>query len=175
MKFSWLTTVAPRSPRSRATYAPAKPPPRTSTPPLASRTGTRTFYQSCSEEVALEIGRRKLERAPVRRVGLAAAAEASQEVGARGVEEVVVVEALDRIDELEALLEAVGERHRDGAVQLDDGRASEVEEPRVEEGDLRPVDRLSRVQRRDRRLQLIGPGDAQRERPLQCRTTLLDL
>src|SRR6478672_8256219 len=36
MKFSLLTIVAPRSPSSRATYAPAKPPPTTRTPPRAS-------------------------------------------------------------------------------------------------------------------------------------------
>src|ERR1043165_503811 len=35
MKFSRLTIVAPRAPSSRATYAPAKPPPTTSTPPRA--------------------------------------------------------------------------------------------------------------------------------------------
>ena len=36
MKFSLLTIVAPRSPSSRATYAPAKPPPTTSTSPRAA-------------------------------------------------------------------------------------------------------------------------------------------
>src|SRR3954465_3095734 len=36
MKFSLLTIVAPRWPSSLATYAPAKPPPTTSTPPRAS-------------------------------------------------------------------------------------------------------------------------------------------
>src|SRR5512134_870440 len=37
MKLSGLTIVAPRVPSSRATYAPAKPPPITSVPPTASR------------------------------------------------------------------------------------------------------------------------------------------
>ena len=37
MKLSGLTMVAPRFPSSRATYAPAKPPPTTSVPPAASR------------------------------------------------------------------------------------------------------------------------------------------
>src|SRR5947199_5071991 len=36
MKFSLLTTVAPCAPSSRATYAPAKPPPTTSTSPRAA-------------------------------------------------------------------------------------------------------------------------------------------
>src|SRR5579875_3196679 len=36
MKFSLLTIVAPRSSSSRATYAPANPPPRIRTPPRAS-------------------------------------------------------------------------------------------------------------------------------------------
>src|SRR4051812_34645618 len=175
MKFSWLTIVAPRSPRSRATYAPAKPPPRTSTPPLASRTGTRTFYQSRPEEVALEVRGCELERAPVRGIRLVPAAEAAQEVRPRRVEEVVVVEALDGVDELETLLEPVCERHRDRPVQLDDRRRGEIEKPCVEEGDLRPVDRFVGIQRRDRRLQLVRPGDPQRERPLECRATLLDL
>src|SRR5947199_1536424 len=42
MKFSRLTIVAPRAPSSRATYAPAKPPPRTRTPPRARRLSTTT-------------------------------------------------------------------------------------------------------------------------------------
>src|SRR5579884_614149 len=41
MKFSLLTMVAPRSPSSRATYAPAKPPPTISTPPRASLVAIR--------------------------------------------------------------------------------------------------------------------------------------
>src|SRR6266516_5372909 len=40
MKFSGLTIVAPRFLSSRATYPPAKPPPTTSVPPLASRSAT---------------------------------------------------------------------------------------------------------------------------------------
>src|SRR5919198_5378634 len=40
MKFSGLTIVAPRRPKSRATYAPAHPPPTTSVPPRASLVAT---------------------------------------------------------------------------------------------------------------------------------------
>src|SRR5215211_572445 len=43
MKLSGLTIVAPRFPSRRATYAPAKPPPSTSVPPLASRRAITAF------------------------------------------------------------------------------------------------------------------------------------
>src|SRR6266446_10260308 len=39
MKLSLLTIVAPWAPSSRATYAPAKPPPTINTPPRASLSG----------------------------------------------------------------------------------------------------------------------------------------
>ena len=45
--------------------------------------------------------------------------EAAEEVRAGGVEQVVARE-VDLLDELEAALGAVGHRHGDGAVQLDD-------------------------------------------------------
>ena len=46
MKFSWLTTVdsRPRLPSSRASQAPANPPPRIRMPPRASRSATPPFY-----------------------------------------------------------------------------------------------------------------------------------
>src|SRR5919199_1248189 len=46
MKFSGLTIVAPRFPKRRATYDPAKPPPRTSVPPRASRSATQLNVSS---------------------------------------------------------------------------------------------------------------------------------
>src|SRR5581483_11535098 len=46
MKFSRLTIVAPRGPSSRATYAPAKPPPSTRTPPSAVRSIIATLLAS---------------------------------------------------------------------------------------------------------------------------------
>src|SRR5689334_22375661 len=175
MKFSWLTIVAPRAPSSRATYAPAKPPPRTSTPPFASRSGMWTFYQPRLEEGPLDLRRREIERSPVRGVGLVPAPEPAEQVGAGRVEEVVVVEALDRLDEPESLLEPVCEGDGDGAVQLDDGGGREVEKPRVEEGNLRPVDRLVGVERGDCRLQLVGARDAECKRAVERCAALLDL
>ena len=57
---------------------------------------------------------------PACRLGrLGVAAEAAQQVGAGGVEGVVVVEALDRVDQLQAPLGPVAHRHRDRAVELD--------------------------------------------------------
>src|SRR5665213_1215969 len=162
MKFSRLTIVAPRSPSRRATYAPAKPPPRISTPPCASRSIGSLYLRpdgrgaSCwsglelgepaAEKVALDVTRGKLERPCVRGGRLARAPEAAQQVGPRRVQEVVAVEPLDRVHQREALLEPFRHRDRDRAVQVDDGRRRQLGEAAVEERDLPPVGRLLRVE-----------------------------
>ena len=52
MKLSWLTIVAPWSPSSFATYAPAKPPPTTSTP---SRASIAALTRLASRRMAIQV------------------------------------------------------------------------------------------------------------------------
>jgi hypothetical protein len=67
--------------------------------------------------------------------------------------------ALELGDQLEPGGRAIGHRHRDRPVELDDGRGRQVGEPSVQAGDLGPVGLGgvggSRVARRDGRLQLV--------------------
>ena len=86
----------------------------------------------------------------------------------------VLVEPVDPVDQHEARLGPV--RHRDGhgAVQLDHGRRRQLAEPLVERRNLRPVGLRLQVERRDRGLELVRPGTAQRQRPVEHGATLLD-
>jgi len=101
--------------------------------------------------------------------------EPAQQVGSGGVKEVVVVEALDRVGECEPFRRPVSHRDRDGAIQLDDRRRREVEQPAVEKRDLAPVRLLVGVQGSDCRLQLIGPGHPQHEGAVEGKPALRDL
>ena len=131
MKFSWLTIVAPRvaeQPRDiRAGEAAAEDRARRL---RVTHRARGLFYQSRPRRKSrsTSLGASSSARS-VRGVGLVGAPEAAQEVGARRVEEVVVVEALDRVDEREPCSRPVGHRDGDGAVQLDDRRRREVEQP----------------------------------------------
>src|SRR3954452_10523431 len=78
--------------------------------------------QPLPEEAALDLARRECDRLPVGGVGLAASVEAAEQVGARRVQEVVVVEPDDAVDGGEAALRPLGERERDRRVERDDGR-----------------------------------------------------
>jgi hypothetical protein len=123
--------------------------------------------------MALDVARRERERTLVgvdRRD-----AEPAQEVRARGVQEVVVVEALDRVREGEPFRRPVSHRHCNGAIQLDDRGRREVEEAAVEECDLAPVRLLLRVEGGDRSLQLLRPRHPQHERALERQAALRDL
>src|SRR5436305_14463096 len=121
MKFSGETIVAPRLPSRRATYPPAKPPPITSVPPSAFPMGRvlRDFGQPLGEEPPLRLRLCELERAPVRHGCLVESLESTQEIGSRGVVEVVLVER-KVAHEREPGLGAGRRGHRDGAVELDD-------------------------------------------------------
>src|SRR6185312_11810542 len=79
------------------------------------------------------------------------------------------------VDERQAVLRAVRERDGGGAVQLDDRRRRELEQPAVEQRDLRPVDRLLEMERGGRRLQLVWPRHPQYEPTLERRASLVDL
>src|SRR3954451_4359910 len=103
MKFCGLTIVAPARPSSRATYAPAKPPPRTSVPPCAARAATAALWRRASglrvgvvdapaQEAPLGLLGRQRERALISVGGLGFAAEPPEELAAGGVEIVVIVE-----------------------------------------------------------------------------------
>ena len=96
--------------------------------------------------------------------------EATEQVGPRRVEEVVVVEiAGEPLDQWQSGRRSVGHRHRHGPVQLDHGARRGGGEGAVEARDLGPVGvlgtRRPRVERRDRRLQLVGTGRMLVERP----------
>src|SRR5215204_7811948 len=130
MKFSGLTIVAPARPSSRATYAPANPPPRMSVPPRAARVATAALsppsraraqlLDASAQETALGLLRCQRERALECVDGFVVAAQPAEELAARGVEVVVPVE-LQLVHDRERSLRALGLGDRDGAVQLDDG------------------------------------------------------
>ena len=79
------------------------------------------------------------------------------------------------VDDVEPRLRAVGLGDRDGPAELDDRRAGEAGELAIEGGDLGQVAGLVGVQRRDRRLQDVGPAPVQRERPVERRAPGGDL
>jgi len=101
--------------------------------------------------------------------------EPAQQVGSGGVEEVVVLEAVDPVEELESRVGPLCEADRDGAVQLHHGRRCELGESTIEERDLLPVGRVFEVEGRDGRLQLVSARPAQREGPVESAAALLDL
>src|SRR5438105_8205192 len=106
------------------------------TPPsrLVSTSGMRARVLHLREppfqEASLDRVRRELQGTAVRRSRVAAATSSSEQVGPRGVVQVVPLEALDRVDELQAALRPLRERDRDGAVQLDDRARVEPGQPR---------------------------------------------
>jgi hypothetical protein len=126
------------------------------------------------QEAALGLGVRELERAFVLRARFVAAAEAAEQVGARGVE-VLVVGEVEPVDQGKPCFASVGLGYGDRAVQLHDGRACQPDELPVQGGDLRPVARLLRVQRRDRRLDDVLPAAPQREGALERLPSASDL
>src|SRR4051794_5043651 len=165
MKFSGDTIVAPRLPSRRATYPPAKPPPITSVPPSAAAMTRvlRDFGEPAREEAPLGLRLRKRKRATVRSGGLVDALQPAQEIRPCSVIQVVFVER-QVVHECETALRPFGHRDRDGSIQLDDRGSRLLCKAAVERRDLSPVGVLVGVQRRDRRLQLVRPGGAKRER-----------
>src|SRR4051794_8374084 len=175
MKFSGDTIVAPRLPSRRATYPPAKPPPITSVPPSAAAMTRvlRDFGEPAREEAPLGLRLRKRKRATVRSGGLVYPLQATQKIRACSVIQVVLVER-QVVHERETVLGPFGHRDRDGPIQLDDRRPRLLREAAVERGDLCPVGALVGVQRRDRRLQLVRPRGAKRERTLEQAQPFVD-
>ena len=120
--------------------------------------GTHDLCQPPLEVRALDGIGRELDRAAVRASRLVGAAQASKEVGAGRVVQVVRVEPFDRVDDREPVRRVGRHRHRDAAVQRHDRRAGDALELGVERRDLRPVRLLLDVERGDRRLQLVDAG-----------------
>src|SRR6266581_7038516 len=114
------------------------------------------------EELALARVARERGRAFELRAPLVQAAELDEEVAAHSRQKVVGLESRiggERIDERQPLRRAERHRHRDRAIQLDDGGGRELGERIVERRDARPV-RLrrgarARVADGDRRLECI--------------------
>src|SRR6266567_1684868 len=119
------------------------------------------------EELALACVSSKRRSALELSARLVEAAELGEEVAAHGGQEVVAPESRfggERIDERQPLRRTEGHRHRDRAIQLDDGGGRELGERIVERRDARPV-RLrrgarSRVAGGDRGLECIGTEPA---------------
>jgi hypothetical protein len=107
---------------------------------------------------------------------------ASQQVGARGVQQVVPVQLPargDRLDHRQRCLRGVSHADRDGAVQIHDGTGCDPRELLVQPGDLGPV-RLGRgrrggVARGDGRLDLERPRPALVQCPFEDRGAFRDL
>src|SRR5260370_41312105 len=82
--------------------------------------------------------RRTLELGP-RFVG---PAELAQQITTNAGQQMVAMEgwlSRELVDEIEPSLRAVGHRHRDGAVELDDGRRHDLGEQAVQRDNGRPV------------------------------------
>ena len=106
------------------------------------------------EEPPLGLGLRDRQCGLVRVAGLGGAIEAPQQLGTRRVQ-VLVVRQLELVDERQRLfgLARLGDRH--GAVQRDDRRPGDLLEPGVKRRDLRPIDGVVDLERRDRRLEHV--------------------
>ena len=98
--------------------------------------------QSPAKEPPLGVGRRELERAPVRGRGLHVAAESSEEIGAGRRQQVVVDQRpglVNLVDEFQPCRRPVGHRDRDRTVEQHHRRRDDLAQPVVEDGDLVPV------------------------------------
>ena len=89
----------------------------------ARRPGGHPASELCEpplEEAALRLRGRELDCPPIGGARLAGASKAAEELGAGGVQVLVVVER-EAVDDPERRLRAVDLGDRDGAVELDDG------------------------------------------------------
>ena len=94
------------------------------------------------EKAALGVGGGELEGPPMVRQGILGAARAAQQVGAGGVQQVVLPQVrveVEGVDEGEASIRALGKGHGDRAVEVDNGRRSDLAEVGVEGGDAGKV------------------------------------
>ena len=80
-------------------------------------------------------GAGELERALISRASLGLAAEAPQEVGARGVQVLVVLQ-IEPLQRLQTGIHALGLRAGDRPVELDHGRSRERQQLAIQRGDL---------------------------------------
>ena len=107
--------------------------------------GSLTYRASHTRQTAFEEGElgfvgRQLDGAFVRPCGLLVAAEAAEEIGAGGMEEVHLVERrLELVDQRKTGLRAFGHRDGDGAVERDHWGWIDLNQFAVQRCDLRPV------------------------------------
>ena len=97
------------------------------------------------EEAALGVGGGKLEGAAVVRESIRWPAEAAEQVGAGGVQEVILPQLRvegEGVEEGEASIRTLGKGHGYRSVEIDDGRRGHLAEVGVEGGDAGEVGRL---------------------------------
>src|SRR5919204_3567029 len=90
------------------------------------------------EEVPLGLGRRQSDRALVGGRGLAVAAQPLQQISARGVECVVIVQA-QPVDQSECSRGTLQFTDCDGAIECDDRRGGNCKQSVIQSHDLGPV------------------------------------
>src|SRR5262245_36876327 len=98
----------------------------------------RDFGQAAGEEAAFGFRLRELECAPICRGGLVDAFQSAEQIGARRVVQVVLVE-WQVVHQREAVFRSLGHGDGDGAVEVDNRRRGLSVELPVARGDLGPV------------------------------------
>src|SRR5215213_1968908 len=108
--------------------------------------------------------------------------QAAQEVRARGVEQVIVVQhsaSARRIDQTQSLLRSVTHRDSRSVIQRDDGRRSNPHQFLVERNDLPPISFIRglrfRMNGRDGSLNLIAADAPNPQRPFHQSNTFFNL
>jgi hypothetical protein len=99
------------------------------------------------EEAALGVGGGELGGLPTVWQSIRGAARAAEQVGASGVEEVVLLQLrveVEGVEEGEASIRTLGILHGDRSVEVDDGRRGHLAEAGVEGGDTGEVRGRSR-------------------------------
>src|SRR5215467_10552821 len=129
---------------------------------------SRELFEPPGQEPPLGGRGGQAERLAVRRPRLGAAAETPQQLAAGGVEVEVAVQ-VEAVHGVQRRGGVAGLGEGRGVVELDHRGAGEFGQPPVQLGDLRPVDLLGGLQRRDRGLDDVGAAAAQRDRLVERR------
>src|SRR5580698_1400637 len=123
------------------------------------------FDAAALEVTALNAVGDECERFVIRGQSFRMTLETAEQIGARRVIEVVVVEfavCAELIDECEAAVEAFAHGYSDGVIEQHNGRGCNASKPAVEQSDLRPIGICCTcgfaMNSGDGSLQLIGSG-----------------